>query len=204
MRQSKFTERQGAIMRQSKWKRPPFIRDGVGVIRLTRGAEAIVDIDMLPLVGNKNWYLSSRGKGHKGPLYTIGRGKDGKNVPLHREILRYHGVSIPKGMHVDHINRNPLDNRFANLRVVTPLENRKNSEHYENYLSLYHGVYYMSYGNRRKRWRARIIVDGKDVALGCYLTKEEGATAYVDAAIRFNQYDRVPESMKQMREKGEI
>ena len=188
----------------SKLLRPPFIRDGVGVIRLTHGYETIVDIDMLPLIGDKNWSLGNRRKGEKGPRYPIGRGKDGKNVRIHREILRYHGVSIPKGMHVDHINRNSLDNRFANLRVATPLENRKNSEYYENYLSLYHGVYYISYGNRRKRWRARIIVDGKDVALGCYLTKEEGATAYVDAAIRFNQYDRVPESMKQMREKGEI
>ena len=190
MRQSKFTERQGASMRQSKLIRPPFIRDGVGVIRLTRGAEAIVDIDMLPLVGNKNWYLSSRGKGHKGPLYTIGRGKDGKNVRIHREILRYHGVSIPKGMHVDHINRNSLDNRFANLRVATISENNINSDRCDQAAGVFCHNELRNGKLRNKKYQARIRNGKKQISLGYFATEEEAHEAYIKA--------------KQLREEGQL
>ena len=190
MSKIKFTERQGAIMRQSKLKRPPFIRDGVGVIRLTRGAEAIVDIDMLPLVGNKNWYLSSRGKGHKGPLYTIGRGKDGKNVPLHREILRYHGVSIPKGMHVDHINRNSLDNRFANLRVATISENNINSDRCDKATGVFCNTELRNGKLRNKKYQARIRNGKKQISIGYFATEEEAHEAYIKA--------------KQLREEGQL
>lgn len=42
-------------------------------------------------------------------------------VYLHRHI-----TSAPRGKYVDHINRNPLDNRSRNLRVVNCLESAKN------------------------------------------------------------------------------
>jgi hypothetical protein len=188
----------------SKVKRPPYVLNEVGVIRLPHGVETIVDVDILTWFGDRNWSLGGRRKGESGPRYPMSTGEDGNRVRMHREVMRYHGISIPKGMHVDHINRNALDNRFANLRVVTPLENRKNSEYYGTHMAIYHGVYYMKYGNRKKRWRAQIKVNGEEIALGCYLTEKEGATVYVDAAIRLNEYHRVPEFMKQMREKGEI
>ena len=51
-------------MSKVRLKRPPFIRDGVGVIQLTRGYEAIVDIDIfdtnIPFVsgsGTVGYYL---------------------------------------------------------------------------------------------------------------------------------------------------
>jgi len=50
----------------------------------------------------------------------------GKWIHLHREILHKAGISIPKGMVVDDINRNRMDNRKCNLRVVSWSENSKN------------------------------------------------------------------------------
>lgn len=44
-------------------------------------------------------------------------------VSLHRVLIN----PLP-GFYVDHINRNPRDNRRCNLRAVSPSENVKNSE----------------------------------------------------------------------------
>lgn len=43
-----------------------------------------------------------------------------------RAIYKHIFGAIPKGFHVDHINRNPLDNRRENLQIVTPSQNMRN------------------------------------------------------------------------------
>lgn len=47
----------------------------------------------------------------------------GTSIPLN--VLKYYGVSVPKGMVIDHIDDNHGNNLFENLQVITPSENNK-------------------------------------------------------------------------------
>lgn len=48
----------------------------------------------------------------------------GKQYKAHRLVYAYFNNEFPKG-EIDHINRNKLDNRIENLRVVSRIENIK-------------------------------------------------------------------------------
>ena len=73
--------------------------------------------------GNKNGYVASSGPHREENRISWREGRPQKQSFLHRWLIGH----IPSGMQVDHINRDPLDNRKANLRIVTPQENRFNS-----------------------------------------------------------------------------
>lgn len=50
-----------------------------------------------------------------------------KNVYFHNVVARLFHGERPAGLVIDHINRNPMDNRADNLRYVTPQENARNT-----------------------------------------------------------------------------
>jgi len=50
----------------------------------------------------------------------------GKCYYAHRIIWVMHNGSIDENMHIDHINRNPRDNRISNLRLVPDVLNHRN------------------------------------------------------------------------------
>lgn len=81
--------------------------------------EVIIDAADIPLVQNRRWYW----KANKwlGYAYT-GGGNGGNLAIMHRVIM-----SAPKGSVIDHINHETLDNRRANLRIVTARENTWNA-----------------------------------------------------------------------------
>lgn len=83
-------------------------------IALTRGLVAIVDAEDYERVCNVRWYPQIRSPEHIYARTKIG----GKTVMMHRVV-----TNAPPGAHVDHINRNCLDNRKVNLRVCTPWQN---------------------------------------------------------------------------------
>lgn len=105
----------------------------------------------------------------------VGGIKGGK-ILMHRQIMcRVHG-DIPQGMVVDHMNGDLLDNRRENLRLVTRAENARNlSGKRKNNTSGHMGVQYEP--RYRRKWSAKMQIDGKSVVIGRYETKEEAVAA---------------------------
>lgn len=107
---------------------------------------------------------------------------------MHRLIL---GTSV--GMEVDHVNGDGRDNRRVNLRLATHSQNMANQrKRRDGISSRYKGVWYE---RRRKRpWRAKIKVRGRQVNLGYFETEEEAAYAYNLAALEhFGGFARLNE-----------
>ena len=93
-------------------------------IKLTQDKWALVDDEDYDRLNEHKWcavWMTSdskfRGK-RSSPRESSGKRK---SIYMHREI-----TNAPKGMHVDHINGNPLDNRKENLRVCTNQEKQMN------------------------------------------------------------------------------
>lgn len=73
------------------------------------------------LVSQYSWYPHKAGT-KVVPHFVAEARVNGKYISLHRLLMK-----AKKGQLVDHINRDPLDNRRANLRFATRAQNRANS-----------------------------------------------------------------------------
>ena len=86
---------------------------------------------------------------------------------------------------VDHKDRDPSNNQFSNLRVVTKSQNQHNRVKQCNNTSGYKGVIYFK---RTGRWRANIWVNDENHYLGYFDTAEEASIAYQNAAMLFHSH----------------
>jgi len=109
-------------------------------------------------------------------VVSLCKGKSSFN--WHRLVWEYFNGKIPKGMFIDHINNNRLDNRIDNLRIVTPMENTQKTIRGKNNHSGYAGV---SFDKITNKWKAQISINSKTVNLGRYETKEKAYQVYLDA-----------------------
>lgn len=75
---------------------------------------------------------------------------------------------------VDHIDRNPLNNVFSNLRLATVAQNKANCSIYKNNKLRVKGVRL----HRNGQYEARIRKDGHLVYIGCFRTIDEAKNAY--------------------------
>ena len=103
-------------------------------------------------------------------------GIDGRLMSAHRLAYLWMTGSIPE--EIDHIDRNPSNNAWLNLRPANTAENKRNRGIPRNNTSGYKGVFW-----DQKKWRSAIKVDYQRKYLGSFDTAEEAARAY-DAAAR--------------------
>lgn len=90
---------------------------------------------------------------------------------------------------VDHEDRDPANNRWANLREATRSENAVNSLMRANNTSGFKGA---CRGEGRKKWQANIRADGKLHYLGSFDTPEAAHAAYCEASKRLHgEFSRV-------------
>lgn len=79
---------------------------------------------------------------------------------------------------IDHIDRNPNNNRIENLRASTYYENLKNTGVWANNKSGYRGV---SFDKHEGKYKAGIRMNGRSRSLGLFDKPEDAAKAYLDA-----------------------
>ena len=107
---------------------------------------------------------------------------EGKRVRHHRYVWEQANGSIPDGLDIDHINGKRDDNRLENLRLVTRQENMRNAKLFNTNTSKVTGV---SWGKRKQRWRAYIVVDYKQIHLGHYRHWFDAVCARKSAEVNF-------------------
>jgi hypothetical protein len=149
-------------------------------VPLTRGQVAIVDAADYESLMQWKWYASlSRGTFYVKREQKRSSGKR-MSIWMHRQIL---GLQYGEKMDVDHINGNSLDNRRANLRVVTHAENMRNRRLQKNSAS---GIKGVSWNKASKKWKAQIYIGGKQIHLGLFMSTHEATAAYVNAAKKYH------------------
>jgi len=114
---------------------------------------------------------------------------DQRTYYLHRLAYFYMTGKIPK--YIDHINGNKTDNRWDNLRSVTQQQNMENVKKVRpDNTTGYRGVH--KWGGK---YRAKIVVNKKQIHLGTFSTAEEAAEAYNAARPSFHKFF-VPEEVE--------
>ena len=110
----------------------------------------LIDLDDIEKVKDYRWSF----KGYVGKGYV----KNEKNkLFLHKFIM-----NAPKGVVVDHINHNKLDNRKSNLRIIN-----------KQYISEdFKGIQ-----EKNNKYYSHIKINNKTINLGMYLYKEEAQWA---------------------------
>ena len=125
------------------------------------------------------WSASDNGCGTVYVHRNTRRHEGGKTrkIYLHRALL-----NPAPGEIVDHINRNPLDNRKVNLRIASSTESNRNRGKNNTWKgkptsSKYKGV---SWDSRRMKWCSYIWSENRSTHIG-YFTEEKNAARAYDA-----------------------
>lgn len=116
--------------------------------------------------------------------YYIREGKEARR--RRRTTLSLHHLILgkpQKGMVVDHINHNGLDNRKENLRFATFTQNQQNSRSQVGSSSKYKGVHW---NTQTGRWKALLHVGAECIHLGYFTCEHQAALAYNKKAIELH------------------
>lgn len=104
---------------------------------------------------------------------------DRKLHSAHRLAFLYMTGEWPAKEHVDHIDRNPTNNKWSNLREATRSENFFNKLRQSNNRSGHKGVHW---DKKKNKWWARITHEYTVFHLGFFDDLAEAAAAFEGAA----------------------
>ncbi len=136
------------------------------------GKAVVIDQKHLNLIEQYKWCVGEK-------LGYVQTTQQGKTIYLHRLIAKASNDDL-----VDHINRNRLDCREVNLRLVNNQQNTCNRGPNKN--QPYKGV---GFHKRAKKWRAEIRYQGQYYFLGYHPNVREALVAYnTMAKFLFGEY----------------
>lgn len=100
-----------------------------------------------------------------------------QTIRLHRLLL-----NAPKGMDVDHINHDTLDNRKSNLRICNRSQNTINGK---KRITNKSGVPGVNWNKQHKKWEARVWQNYKTIRLGFFIDFNEAVKARREAEQKY-------------------
>lgn len=145
-------------------------------IKLTQNQYTLVDDWNYERLSNHKWCACWNPNNES--FYAVRGHKDANNkwclISMHREIL---GLSKGDKRQADHINHNTLDNREANLRIVTNSQNHYNRRKTKGYC----------WHKMAKKYYARIKINGQTINLGLFDTASKARAAYLKAKKKYHK-----------------
>lgn len=147
------------------------------LIPLTQGKFAQVDDEDFEELNKYKWYAWKKGNTFYAARNTH-TNKKWTMALMHRTIL-----NIPPKMVCDHIDGNGLNNQKENLRITTRQQNVRNHIHAnrDNKLGI-KGVYF---DERRKKFVAKIMFNGKKIFLGHFNVSGDADDIYRTAEKKY-------------------
>lgn len=140
------------------------------------GFSTTVDDDVYEVVRHKNLKYKNSDKEESYVYWEETKGNSRHRIKLHRWVLRVTDSNI----HVDHVDKNPLNNQKENLRESTRSENNRNRSSFKNSSSTLKGVS----KTKSNKWRAQIGYEKKVYLLGTFESEEEAGRNYDWWAIK--------------------
>ncbi len=139
-------------------------------IPVGRDRAALVDDEDYEVLAGLAWHMSRSGYARHSYSST-------RQVYMHTLVLK------PKPrQQIDHVNGDRLDNRRANLRHCSPLQNHWNRQPSGKNPSGFKGV---TFSRHHGKWQAQIRHCGQRIFLGHFSTPQAAARAYDAAAIAY-------------------
>lgn len=125
-----------------------------------------------------------RTKKRKAEYYRVS--VDGKPYYIHRIVYEMRIGPISRGMQIDHINGDGLDNSKLNLRLVVEGENNRNMPMQSNNTS---GAVGVEWCKKTCKWVASISSNRKKVYLGAYVEFSEAVVVRKKAEKEYGYHE---------------
>lgn len=149
-------------------------------ILLSRGLFATVDDADYDWLSQWKWSAMQVSKAHTSRFYAVRMTRKGEVIGSPKMILMHRTITdAPRGMVVDHLDNNGLNNVRANVRACTQSENMMNSVGHRNGSSQYKGVWFHK---QNGNWCSQF----RNKGLGSFTNEEDAARAYDKAALAFS------------------